>query len=652
MGIFLVLILLGTCTNAFAAEPKPDHDEKLENFIEDIIRTWNLLSPTLVVDENIPAMCFSHERVLCLQNGDTDIAELTQHLTVIHEGRKQDGMIFVGAKVHEQLLKHMEDTDGTSLLRSPSIANPLESISHPSFFRTNSPVFMPQEYSHMMTLRLDSNIIFYEEVNDTAFELVDIFAVGGGPAIKLKLGMWGIGGGEIKLQSSMSRWDRRRDLKGAPFVNSIMVNGHWADFTRDDEGNITGSKGYTQEMLFYIIDSLNLTVKTVEYQGGWKLLENGSWTGGRGQMQRKEADTFSAGMGIQLKYCFEDGIFDCPIPVVELPSVLFAGKPTGAAPNMWVYVNVFGVTQWLFFLLALIVMVVGFSIINFFSREESAKTPGADIGSNIASVFLYTIQMGDHPSTKQRASSVLSIVLSFLTLLMMIYYANDITAKMTAGPGEHPVKNFEDVLHHGYSVVVGSGYYSLILGSSPKGSAKLKVYEMYLEPIKEEISAGTANLGKGLEEITTDSKVLLYGGTSLSQYEVAKPYVQRIQMLNTDDNYLALASFILHKDSEFLPVFNHYIIKAFETGIFKRLFRSYHPTMYTNEEFGMLEPEALGANNVMFTSIGLVCGISAAMTIACIEFVTKKIFGSKKSPPASTAWSATVEVEEAEEQES
>ena len=72
-------------------------------------------------------------------------------------------------------------------------------------------------------------------------------------------------------------------------------------FIKDKNGNIIGSWGYYQDLLFYITDWLNLTIETIEHPWSMELLENGSWTGGIGFLQRQEADVVSTGMGINLQ---------------------------------------------------------------------------------------------------------------------------------------------------------------------------------------------------------------------------------------------------------------------------------------------------------------------------------------------------------------
>ena len=71
------------------------------------------------------------------------------------------------------------------------LVNELASL-HPTVLTSNNPVFMPTMYRNNVSLRLDSNIVFYEEDEESGnkYRLFDIFAVKGGQPIVLELGEW------------------------------------------------------------------------------------------------------------------------------------------------------------------------------------------------------------------------------------------------------------------------------------------------------------------------------------------------------------------------------------------------------------------------------------------------------------------------------
>ena len=148
----------------------------------------------------------------------------------------------------------------------------------------------------------------------------------------------------------------------------------------------------------------------------------------------------------------------------------------------------------------------------------------------------------------------------------------------------------------------------------------------------------TVILSRSLEKVITEEKTLLYNSPSVISYLEAKPYKHLLEILKTDDTYTGFGTLALHKDSEFLSSFNQYIMKALESGIYKRLYRKYHSDLYTNERFGLLEPESLGASNVMSAFILLGFFLFLSIVIALLEFMNKKYFGHRTS---SSAWPAS-----------
>ena len=127
--------------------------EEFETFIEDIIETWELLLPTIIIKDDIPGMCMTRnrQRVLCLPNNQ-DTNELVDHLALIDQHREQDGLIFVGCQRHENILKLLSQVA-------------------PSILTTSYPVFIPICYKPNFQLRLDSNVLFYRETETSNYEL-------------------------------------------------------------------------------------------------------------------------------------------------------------------------------------------------------------------------------------------------------------------------------------------------------------------------------------------------------------------------------------------------------------------------------------------------------------------------------------------------
>ena len=239
MPRFLSLIWIIALGGAFASS------QELDKFVLALIEAWQLHSPTIIVGyDDLPDFCLSRQWLLCLSNV-MDTNEVVDYLVNGH--KRQDGVLLVGNQGHEDLLN--------------KVAN--ESDLNGSLFTRNYPFFMSISYKNNIKLRLDLNILFYEDKGEANYQLYDIFAVKGGPPITLEVGKWNSRSG-IKLQKSKNRWDRRTDLGGATFINAFGFNPRYSEPIKDKHNNTVGTKGYVQDMLFYVTDKLNLTIETMQ----------------------------------------------------------------------------------------------------------------------------------------------------------------------------------------------------------------------------------------------------------------------------------------------------------------------------------------------------------------------------------------------------
>ena len=587
----------------------------IETFIVDIIGKWKLLSPTIIFQDEMPTICMQLQWSLCLKD-DMSTTELAEHLGTIFKSRKQDGIIFVGGQGHKKLLKQLSEVSK-------------------SIFSSNSPVFMPTDYTNEIHLRLDSNVVFYKEEAVGTYNVIDKFAVKDGPIIIEDLGYWNSGEGLI-LHKSINRWNRRSDLKGTSFQNGLFQNGQGAQFIKDTNGKIIGSNGWFQDMLFYITDKLNLTVETVEAKKEAAiLLENGTWTGYIGLLQRKEVDVLSLGLVIDLRSPRD--VIDYPIATHRTAITLISAIPKGTAPNMWVYIRVFGVYQWIIFITILTMISLAFTLLSALSDDDDERSQkfgtkrGAKMGyklntllSCFAFVYLYVIQMGSHTTSRQLASMILTLSTSMLTLLTFIYYATDITAEMTFSPSDIPIRTFEDVIHHNYKVITTSPSSERILKSAKPGTPKNVVYTSYFKNMdvlkgktRKEIYMNAIN------EILTDPKSLLY--VMSSSLASPDPILDKVFALKMDDAVYGSLTLGLQKNSEFLQIFNHYILKEIESGYLRRLYLKYHAPLFTRENYETMDAQPLRFQNVMFCFVLLGVGVCFSIAKAMMEFIVTKL---------------------------
>ena len=81
---------------------------------------------------------------------------------------------------------------------------------------------------------------------------------------------------------------------------------------------------------------------------------------------------------------------------------------------------------------------------------------------------------GGYPDMDHLALRTLYLTVSAFCLLMFVHFTTIITAEMTSGPADIPIKNFGDVLELGYDVIYQTKYIGDLLKTSDAESAKNK----------------------------------------------------------------------------------------------------------------------------------------------------------------------------------
>ena len=105
----------------------------------------------------------------------------TEHLRLLHQSREQDAVLFAEGEHVEALVSKLT----------------------PAVFRSPCPVFLPENYTSLIDLRLDSNVILYE---DTGKQFASIDLLG--------------------FKSRFNTQTRTGQLKKSHMINSIGSNRH------------------------------------------------------------------------------------------------------------------------------------------------------------------------------------------------------------------------------------------------------------------------------------------------------------------------------------------------------------------------------------------------------------------------------------------
>ena len=170
-------------------------------------------------------------------------------------------------------------------------------------------------------------------------------------------------------------------------------------------------------------------------------------------------------------------------------------------------------------------------------------------------------------------------------------------------------------------MVTSFPHYIGFLENSAPGSPKHEVFNKQFERKKDWEECIKAVIQD------PESRTLFYAvpESALPSQPSDKVMTDQIFALHMDDSVQIVSGFGLQKDSEFLQLFNHKILKAMEGGVYKRLYRKHHMDLFTKENFEMMEAHPLTLNNVLFCFITLGFGIFLSILKVIMELITKKI---------------------------
>ena len=592
MGIIVFLSL------SFCADVSGD---QLYPFLEELITDFELIAPTMIISDDVPELCMNYKWILCLKTSNNDAVEIAKYLETLLLLRRQDAIIF-------------SDQDGmATLIKETS----------PSLYKSPLPVFMPIEYASLIEHRLDSNINYYKRIGAQEFSLVEIFAVKGGKTIIQDLGSWNIKSG-LQLFHSKNIWNRRTNLNGAEIVETLVGFVNYGE-PQYDNGTLIGSAGLHPDRLHTFAETLNLKIKTIityDGVGGGRKTKNGSWSGDVGMLERKYADFATSGLAYTLG---RDTAIDFVDDLVPLGGYTLIGRKSRVKTlDMWVYAGVFGLQQWAAIVASLISILLSI-LITFSQGHHQSEVSLQDRAiSGFGMVFLFVIQLGDHPQGGPNARRIIYLVTGIMTYLLYAYYTTDVTAQMTFRETEdNPFRSFADVLQNPDIKIItvkGTSYDSHIRSSLP-GSAKYQVYKDRME--NREVWYSTAEAAK--DAVLSDPNTFLYAYHSEAH---SPPGLKALKMADTS---IVSGGIGLQKDSEFQDIFHYLLIKFAEVGILKRINMKW-PDTSRNEDFGLPEPGSLAFSNILFPFTSLLTGIITASAFACLEYVLKRYRKEAKGP--------------------
>ena len=180
------------------------------------------------------------------------------------------------------------------------------------------------------------------------------------------------------------------------------------------------------------------------------------------------------------------------------------------------------------------------------------------------------------------------------------------------------LRSFQDVIDKGYRVITfGKSFSVKYFKTAPEKSAMRWVYENMM--LKDE-SALTKDYNLLLDMVNNEPKTLLYHGYGV--YQTREPRWKNLVGLDVEEYANFYVSMGFQKNSEYIELIDHCIIKMQENGIRDRFLKRW---MHINDQsYGISEPVTLDFENLIFPFMVLLLGVIAAAQIVLMEWVLKK----------------------------
>ena len=87
------------------------HGDDLDLFVKDLVTEFKMRRPTILLDDELPELCFTHQWMLCLSaaaaNLPKEMSILVEHIRTLYNEGRQDGLIVAEGQNTQQLLAHI-----------------------------------------------------------------------------------------------------------------------------------------------------------------------------------------------------------------------------------------------------------------------------------------------------------------------------------------------------------------------------------------------------------------------------------------------------------------------------------------------------------------------------------------------------------------
>ena len=348
-------------------------------------------------------------------------------------------------------------------------------------------------------------------------------------------------------------WKRRSNLHGSVIRwTAIKYPVLSPEFVYDKKGNLAG-KGFLMDMMYMYAKELNFTValsESVDSKFGGKT-KNGSFNGMVGMLVRNETDIVAAHMTITkqrsevIDYCkpWKFSVFTLIAPVDRAPQL-----------NYLVYMEVWrdSYLVWGLILGSMLLFGLIFYVISQFGPHNFHDSSHSDVFGllqGVAFSMFFYMQLTYRASVDSTAGRIAFISASMCAYVLFSYWTADLTAGMTTGPRNVPIRNFQDIIDNDYKVITRpSTANSEFLRTAREGTPMLKVWN----EMKDDESRFHIKISDALNIIDNDPKTLFWAP------DMNIIGNNRYEWLKIEDAVYTQAGFGVQQNSEFTQLFDYW----------------------------------------------------------------------------------------------
>ena len=206
-------------------------------------------------------------------------------------------------------------------------------------------------------------------------------------------------------------------------------------------------------------------------------------------------------------------------------------------------------------------------------------------------------------------------------IVIFAYYEANLTSEMTNGPRDHEIRSFQEAYELGYTVVLRNAtFFQNVMSSAKKGTALNKLYEENSRIIQHDFKLEF----KYLKSLLEDEKTLTFGEL---QYSENGPFTKVGEPLFLDDPVRTHLAIGMPIDSEFIELFEYYLLKMKMCGLLHQADRRQRFNSRPQGEAMQREMEVypLGFQNLNFPFSSLALGVTLSLGFVLLESVSHAI---------------------------